>query len=155
MALSNGGETRAEATDQLIWRVALHNEVHGKENPNELPENTTAESLRWCQADRRGVRTCGRFAAKTRPTSPGRWYHPVWGSTLHQSHRLFHLGGTFMYLFHTCTHSQFRDAQFGISVCVSRVWVRTSAASYRQKPLLRCQRACGGLSVTGKSKPEM
>lgn len=49
------------------------------------------------------------------------------------------ISGWYTYLFHTCTHSQFRDAQFVISVCVyvSRFEVKhASTASYNaRKPL--------------------
>lgn len=64
-------------------------------------------------------KTRGRLTAKMRdPFGSG----TIQSEVPHASERVTFasvwISGWYIYLFHTCTHSQFRDAQFVVSVCV-------------------------------------
>lgn len=80
-------------------------------------KNATAEHLDERRQDWRGARS-SRCLSRQNKRSLWKRYHPVWGTALVERVTFASAWISWVVhfiLFHTCTHSQFRDAQFVFS----------------------------------------
>lgn len=105
---------RSEATNRLIWSVTLHAEVHEEKGaPSKMPPLSI-----WMNAGKTEEARSSRCLSRQNKRSLWKRYHPVWGTALVERVTFASAWISWVVhfiLFHTCTHSQFRDAQFVFS----------------------------------------
>lgn len=105
---------RSETTNRLIWSVTLHAEVHEEKGaPSKMPPLSI-----WMNAGKTEEARSSRCLSRQNKRSLWKRYHPVWGTALVERVTFASVWISWVVhfiFFHTCTHSQFRDAQFVFS----------------------------------------